>query len=505
MAESIINYWEWIGDDQYMQSGYEVFDSHNIDYSTSRKITAVWTYTWTDWTEVLTWVASTSIYHVTEINWVTAMSIWTWNAKVYYWWTTTDIWYSSRNHLTIWTWLSAYNETTNPNWMRHFFIPYNAGRIVYTNYNWTSVWTIDISAIARLNIAWAYPWAMCYVWKWSMLFSYWNWIFSLNPSTTTPSYTKEEIELPEWAFVNFIRYYWWQLWIIYTIEWINSTFIQWATYDGTDYKKSTYHVEVAWQKCIWACADSGTIYWVSDISINVFDWVQNTIIKTLYDKDWTSQYFYNPNGNQSRWVISYNAWFIRINSVGKFYLYWTKKPNTKKNLTEVSLSTSQQIACFSDGWKALVYNTPNTKMYNCTTDKAMYNSYIITNPFTWWRLSQRKKWLWMNIGYNMRQSWWGTIAISIITDDIIRSNNWENYSDYVTIATITDPTNTFFEIMPTTISSALWTAWYSEEFGLIKIRIDLYWWSAAWWLTETRYNYFPDLFDIYFYYEEVWN
>ncbi len=264
---------------------------------------------------------------------------------------------------------------------------------------------------------------MKYVVKGSLLFSYGNNIFSLNPSTTVPVYTKIEIELPEWAFVNFLRYYWGQLWIVYTKEGINSTFIQWASYSGTAYTLNTYHVEVSWQKCIWACSDSWVIYWVSETSINVFDWSQNHIVKTLYEKNWTTGYFYNPNSRQSRWVISYHDWFIRVNWVWKYYLYWTKKPNTKKNMTEASLTTGEQISCFSDWGKAIVYHTGSTKMYNCLTGYSMYNSYIVTNPFTWGRLSQQKKSLRIRIGYNMKQSNPWTIKVSIITDDIIRSNS----------------------------------------------------------------------------------
>ncbi len=504
MAESVINYWEGIGDDQYTQNWYEVFDAHNIDYSSGRKITAIWTYTWQDWAELITGASSTGLFNATEVNWVTALSFSSWEAKVYYSGTLNWIWYTSQNHITVGTDLSAYNETTNPKAMRHFFMPYNAWRIVYANYNGSTVGTIDVSAIAKLNVTWAYPWAMEYVVKGSLLFSYGNNIFSLNPSTTVPVYTKIEIELPEWAFVNFLRYYWGQLWIVYTKEGINSTFIQWASYSGTAYTLNTYHVEVSWQKCIWACSDSWVIYWVSETSINVFDWSQNHIVKTLYEKNWTTGYFYNPNSRQSRWVISYHDWFIRVNWVWKYYLYWTKKPNTKKNMTEASLTTGEQISCFSDWGKAIVYHTGSTKMYNCLTGYSMYNSYIVTNPFTWGRLSQQKKSLRIRIGYNMKQSNPWTIKVSIITDDIIRSNSWEFYSDYVELATITDSSNTFYEIMPTTISSELWSAWYSDEFGLVKIRIDLYWAWLVWWLTETRYTNHPDLFDIYFTYEEIW-
>jgi hypothetical protein len=57
--------------------------------------------------------------------------------------------------------------------------------------------------------------------------------------------------------------------------------------------------------------------------------------------------------------------------------------------------------------------------------------------------------------------------------------------------------------MPSTIAKALETAGYSDEFSLIKVKIDLVNGQLRTGISETRYAVSPELWDLYLYHEEI--
>ena len=106
--------------------------------------------------------------------------------------TLNSTWYRSDTHFTVGNTNDTYDVTTAPNGMRHFMIWYNTGRIVYTNWSWSTINTIDVSANTLLqNNNWL-PWAMEMVWKWSLLFAYGNNIS--DKDTTKPHGTQPKEE-----------------------------------------------------------------------------------------------------------------------------------------------------------------------------------------------------------------------------------------------------------------------------------------------------------------------
>lgn len=500
MAEMLINQWEWMWSDEYLQSWNELFDCRDIDFSSSRRIRSNGAYArW--WDPIRTATSQYWLYKYTKNTYTHVLSYWD-DAKIWDWTTLRWIWYGSRTHVTVWVWNWTYNETTASSEMRHFFFPYNSARIVYTNYNWSSIATIDTSAIPRLNDASLYPWASCYIWRGAILFSYWNWIHAVNPSPNTPVYLSEKVTLPEWANVKNISYMNGLIWFIYTITGKNSTFIQWCSFDWTNYKLNTYVTEVSWQVCIWATSDSWMIYWVSEWEINEFNWAQNSVIKSLYERSWTQDYFYSSSW-WSECVCSFNEWFLKIVAPNKIYSYWNKRAWYKKNLTELKLDTWYQALALVNDWYAIIHDSWNHRI-SWVDSKYNASSYVITMPYTAWRYSSIKEWLWIRVWYSLKKSSWGSIKISIITDSMIRNYWFENYSNYIEIANISDYTKTYLDITPNTIALALGNSSYSNEFSLIKIKIELInGWQNFYADWSVRYSNTPEVFDLYYYHEEV--
>jgi len=496
MAELLINNWGWIGNDEYLQTGDDLFDARDIDLSSTRVIRSNWAYN--KWTSI--W-SSLSIKKYTKNAYTHVLSC-TPDAKIWDWTTLRSIGYSSNTHQTVWSGNGTYNETTAQSEMRHFFIPYNAWRLVYTNWNWSTVSTIDISALPRLTDSSLVPWWSCYLWKGAIIFSYGNWIHEINPSPNTPTYNWEKVTLPIGAFVCNISYFNGLIWFVYTIEWKNATFIQWCSYDWTNYKLNNYITEITWQECIWATTDSNIIYWVSDKSINIFDWQNNNIIKTLYQRNGSTDYFYSENWGTEN-VCSYNNWFLRITSPNKVYFYWNKRTWFTKNLVEMKLDSWIVPSALWNDWYAIMKDGSNSRI---SYIDYLYNasSYVVTTPYTAGQYWTNKSGLSIRVWYNLKKINWWSIKISITTDKIIRNLSWETYGWYVELITISDATKTYIDITNQIIAEALWTANYSQEFGLMKIKIDLInWWQTTWSEWETRYSNTPEVFDIYITHNET--
>ncbi len=503
MAELLINNWWGIGNDEYLQTWSDLFDARDIDFSSTRLIKSNWAYN--KGTSILT-ASSWIIKKYTKNTYTHVLSIHDWSttyASIWDWTTLRNIWYNSYTHQTVWYWNGTYNEATAQNEIRHFFIPYNSARIVYTNYNWSSISTIDTSAYPRLTDSSLIPGASCYLWKWAIIFSYGNGIHEINPSPNTPTYNWEKVTLPIGAFVHSISYFNGQIWFIYTIKGQSSTFIQGCSYDSVTYKLNNYITEISGQVCIGAATDSNIIYWVSEKTINVFDWQNNTIVKKLYTRNGIDDYFYSPSG-WSENICSFNDWFLRVLWVNKVYFYWNKRTGFAKNLVEMKLDSGYVPLALGNDWYSIISDWTNHRIsliwsnYNAT-------SYVVTVPYTAGQFGRNKSGLSARIGYNIKPTNWGSVNVSIITDTIIRANsNVEDYTDYVTIATISDATKTFYDITPDMIAKALQTAWYSNEWALMKLKITLTNWGSTtgdnW---ETRYLNSPEVFDLYINHEEV--
>lgn len=499
MAEMLINNWGWIGNDEYLQSGSELFDARDIDFSSSRLIRSNWAYSKgtsirTTWTWFLRKYSKNLYSHVLSYSD---------DAKIWDGWTLRSIGYNSYSHQTVWYGNGTYNEVTAQNEMRHFFFPYNAGRIVYANFNGSSVSTINTSTYPRLNDNSLIPWASCYLWKWAMIFSCWNGIHELNPSPNTPIYNGEKVTLPIGSFVHNISYFNGQIFFVYTIDGNTSTFIQGCSYDSVTYKLNNYITEIPWQECIGATTASNTIYWVSSNTINMFDGQSNTVIKKLYTRDWINDFFYSPS-NGSENVCSYNDWFLRVLSTNKVYFYGNKRTGFAKNLVEMKLDSWYVPLALGNDWYAIISDGINHRISLIWSN---YNqkSYVVTVPYTAGQYGRNKEWLALRLGYNIKTTSGGSIKVSITTNNVIRTNvPPEEYSQYVDIATITDSTKSYFDITNVMISKALWDAGYSSEWALMKLKIEL----TNWGITtgdngETRYLNSPEVFDLYIYHDEV--
>ncbi len=500
--EMLINNWGGIGNDEYLQSWSELFDARDIDFSSSRVIRSNWAYN--KGTSIRATASINTVRKYTKNLYTSVISDST-DAKVWDGTTLRSIGYNSFSHQTIWYDTGVYNEATAQNVMRHFFFPYNGWVIAYSNYNGSTVSTISTSTYPRLNDNTLIPWASCYLWKGAIIFSYGNGIHEVNPSPNTPTYNGEKVTLPIGSFVHNISYFNGQIFFVYTIEGNSSTYIQGCSYDSVTYKLNNYITEIPGQECIGATTASNLIYWVSSNTINVFDWQNNTILKKLYTRDWIDDFFYSPSG-WSENVCSFNDWFLRVTATNKIYFYWNKRTGFAKNLVEMKLDSWYTALALWNDWYAIISDWSNQRI---STIWSNYNatSYVTTVPYTAGQYWRNKSGLYARIGYNLRSSNGGSIKISITTDSIIRANLWlDEYADYVDIVTISDATKTYYDITTNMISQALQTAWYSNEWALIKLKITLTnGWSTTGDNWETRYLYTPEVFDIYINHEEVKN
>lgn len=506
MAEMQINMWEGISDEANLQTWSEVYDARNIDLTSLRRIKSSLAYNGIDGTLVRNgWTAST-LKRATENTYSIALSF-TDDAKVYDKWTTTlnSVGYRSDNHISVWSDSGAYDSTTNPRGIRHFFFGYWTGKIVYTNYTGSTVSYVDVSATAEFWTAFWMVWACKYVWEWSLLVAYGNNIFTINPTVNTPTVnTTPILKLPRGAFVWNINYLNWLVHIIYTLDGDDNTYTYALSYDGTTYKGVNYALTIKGNKCIGSCNENNLMYWISSDSIHVFDGQQDTVLKVLKeDINGDSPYFYNPSGWTGS-TCAFNDWFLYVNSVEKYYTYGTKKARAKSQLIEHKLDTGHQVQAWNEVSPIIhYYNWYDHKFYKNIFQDYNDRSYIVTMPYTAGTIYGLKKGLWMKIGYRLYSG--TSIEIRITTDAIIRDAVWgeELYADYVLIDTITDETKQRHDILPTQIAKALATAWFSEEFSLLKIKIDLVNWQQRTWISETRYAVSPELWDVYFYHEEI--
>lgn len=380
------------------------FDCRDIDFSSSRRIRSAWAYN-----RETAYRTGASQYNLKKFtrNLYTSVFSYTDDAKIWDWTTLRSIWYGSHTHITVWSGNWVYSEIpvpwiSSPYEMRHFFFPNGAGRIVYTNYNGTTIATIDTSTIPRMNDTASPPWASCYLWKGALIFSYWNVIYDLNPSLNTPALPTEKIVLPNWARVQHLAYFWGMIWIIYQINWKSSTVIQWCTYDGVTYKLNNYNTEIAGQVCIGATTEASTIYWVSERSINEFNGAQNIVVKTLYERSWINDYFSSQSGGTEN-VCAYNNWFLRITGTNKIYSYGNKRTWYKKNLTEIKLDTGYEMLALGNDWYGVTHDSWNHRIaYSDSTYNA--SSYVITMPYTAGRYWVNKSGLSIRVWYNLEKN-----------------------------------------------------------------------------------------------------
>ena len=511
MAELLINQWGWIGDSELLQSGNDIFDAQWLDLETWRSIKLSINFSWADWRELMISPTSTTFKKATDnTSYATALSNTT-DWKIYNKLTSTlnSTWYRSDTHFTVGNTNDTYDVTTAPNGMRHFMIWYDTGHIVYTNWSWSTINTIDVSANTLLKENNWLPWAMEMVWKWSLLFAYGNNIFEINPNPNTPVLNGVKIELENGAFVWNISYINWLIHIIYTLN--DDTIIRTCSYDGTTYKLTNYCNKIQWKLCIWSATNNWVIYWVSSDTLFLYDWQNNTILKTLYIRN-TDKYFYNISLNWVWSTCSFYDWFLYISSTTWYYKYWTKKPNKRQNLVFIPLATGRKIETWANWWKAIIFvvrATFSDRIYLTSepTTSAYWTWFAILPAYTAGQYWTYKKWLAIRIGYNLRKTQWWSILVYATTDKIIRNNTTEQYSNYVLLATITDPNEQRFDITKWMLSKALWDAWYSDVFSLMKIKIDLVGgWNWSWtYPIEQWYPNTPEVFDIYISHEEIDN
>ena len=488
MANLLINnFWGWIWDDPFLLRTGECLDMDWIDIiTTPRKISGRQTFAdRTYWT--LVWTFSDTLNYVTETIDGTVQSY----ATLTYAWsaTLTAIVAGADIHISMWSNLSDYNSSTNPEWIRHIFFTYdwvnNYIKIVRKNswsyiQEWASISTSTLLPVTTRTTA------VCYLWEWSLLFSRGNKIYELNPTTPAVPSTTPKVTLPLWAVVKKIFYFGWLVQFVYTIG--SNTYIQGCSYDWTTFKLNTYHDDTLGVQCLDAVLNNNTIYWISRTGVYTYTGTSQIAKKFTLT---------------SNAKCSYNWGYLRIIDQNNFYEYWTDKPRYPSNLSKTVLInlikwvTEQSLITFE--WSGKYY---------IDTPLARYKkSFYTLHPYTAGQFWVHKKWLGFRIGYMLPRNSYtdasvqATITVAIQTDDTYAVNT----ATFYTIDTISDKTKRYIDITPKIISDALWIAGYSEEFGWVKLKLTLNAWDP-----DATYGWFlfrkiGEVYDISYYHQEVEN
>lgn len=489
MWEMLINSWGgWIWDDPFLNRNGECLDMDWIDIRTTpRKISCDSAFFWWYATETAPY-NDTLYYNSESMDWL-VQSYW---SHCYINSTNIDSLVAWADmHYTIGSNVSDYNSTTNPEWVRHIFFTHDwstnpikivgyAGwvrAIIWSSIN-TSWWATpaDIPASYRTT-------AVCYLWKWALLFARWSKIYELNPST--PSLVWVKIELPIWAIVKYITYQGGLINIVYTIN--NNTYIHGCTYDGTSYKLYPSADKTVWEKCISAVANWGYIHWISTSGIFQYNWTSQFVKKFAFS---------------SSAVCNYNKWVLRIWDSTNFYSLWVQKPWYWNPLTRIS--TTYPIYWVTENY-IITFQSWVNKFRQDSLSWAYKNSTYTTHPYTAGQFWIDKKWLWLRVWYTLPR--WVYTDSSIQCSITIWMQTYDMYAvnsvNYVTIATITDTSSTSREILFTEIAKLLWDAWYSEEFSYFRLKITLNAWDPYAAYGNTLFRKTPEVYDIYLTHEEI--
>lgn len=495
MAEMLINNWGWwIWDDSFLVRNGECLDMDSIDIRTTpRRITCDNAFLGTYGTSTHSGLWVTLNYVTESIDWLVQSYS---NACFF---DSVNPWLvaGADVHITVGSNFTDYNATTNPEWVRTFFFTYNGttNPISIVGYSWgvravlttinTSGWAAPANIVANLH-----PTAVCYLWKWAIIFSRGSKIYEINPETSTLS-TWAKVDLPVGAVVKFISYQWGVINFVYTIN--NDTYVHSCTYDGTTYKLYPYASVEKWEKCISATTNGSSIYWLST----------NGIFQFNGNNQFVRKYTLTTNAR-----CSFNKWVLRIIDGTNFIEYgvqkpWYGTPLTRKSLLTVSGQwvTENNIITLQSGTNQFRYDSVQSGAYKSS-------SYWISHPYTAGQFGWKKKglgfFLWIafpTIASYVDSSTQCSITVSVQTDLIERANS----TLYVTVATITDSELRNYYIDLGTIRKALETAWYSEEFGYVRIKLTLNAWDAYGAYGGTLFRKTPEIYDLYLHHEEIAN
>lgn len=494
MADLLINYWwGWIWDDSFLNRNGECLDMSWIDIRTSpRYITVAWQDQW-QYAETCLAYSGTLNYTTETVDWLVQSydshcAIDTTNIDALVAWA--DV------HISVGSNLNDYNSTTNREGIRHFFFTYNnsTNPIKVVDYSWwvralktsinTSWWASPADIVnARTSAA-------CYLWEWAILFSRENKIYEFNPSTETVStwwsapnnWAKIVLEIG--AVVKNIYYHNWNILVIYTVN--NDTKILAVSYNWTTYTNSNYVDVTKWEKCLCSAFDKWNLYWVSTSGIFVYNW-SSQLVKA---KTFTTSA-----------VCSYNKWILRIWDGTSFYEYGINKPWYWSPLTKFTAENS--IKWVTEN--AIIVSYSSTFKRDNLGAYKTWNTYTL-HPYVAWEYGFKKTWLWIRIWhiFNPLSSYTDSsikenVVVSIQTDDM------EIAETFVTIATITDLTSTYTDILPTTIAKALETAWYSNNFWYFRLKLTLNCWDPYAWYWNLIFRKRPKVFDVHIYHDEILN
>lgn len=492
MANLLINqWWGGIGDDIFLSRPWECLDMDGIDIRTTpRRITSDTTFLGSSATTSNN-INDTLNYAIETVDWLIQC-------------------YSTRNYanntnisaLTGTTWAdislsvgsntSDYNSSTNPEWVRHFFFSYNGStnpvyvvwysgwvRAALSNFNTSGgASPADIVAVNRTT-------AVCYLWKGSAIFARGNKIYEINPSTATLS-AGFKVELPLGAVVKAIYYTWGLIYFVYTISgnisWTGDTYIHGCSYQEQVFTLYPNADKIPGEKCLSATLTPKGIMWIS--TTGIFLWGQLLKKYTL----------------STSALCSYNKGIFRVIDGQNFIEYGVNKPWYGSPLTKNVLAsytwvwiTQNYVITFDGGTSVFRYDQQSS--YKAS-------NYYILHPYTAWQMWIKKKWLWFKIGYRLPQSYvsWTTkcsIVVAVQTEAIEAINT----STYVTVATINDTykSQSFFDITPSMIRTAMETAGYSDEFAYIRVKITLNNGDPSW----VFYTKTPEVYDLYYNHTEI--
>lgn len=488
MAELLINNWGGISDDPFLTRPGECLDMDGIDIRTTpRKIQALQSFLWTYASDTAPY--NDTLAYVTEsIDWV-VQSYW---SHCYITFTNIDaLCAGSDRHLSVWSNISDYNATTNPEWVRHFFFTYDNATnpikiVTYSGWVLANRTAVNTSWWASpANIISSRCTAVCYVWKWSIIFARGNKIYEFNPDTEVLS-AWAKIELEIGAVVKNLYYYNWQITIVYNIG--NDCYIRNATYDGVTYKL-TYYADISkWEKCLSSTMNRGMLYWLSTSGIFQYSG-QSQLVKA---------YTFTTGA-----ICSYNKWILRIWDIDKFYEFWVNKPWFWTPFTKIT--TVLTIQWVSENY-IITFQSGLNKFRLDAQWAFKTGNYYITAPYTAWQFLAKKTGLWITIWYRFlplssytTTTIQASITVGIQTDIMERINT----ATYVTVSTITDLEATKTDISLNEISKALETAWYSSNFWYIRFKITLNAWDPYTVYWSTLFRKTPEVFDLYVTHNEI--
>ena len=324
---------------------------------------------------------------------------------------------------------------------------------------WTKVYEIDTSWLSwtatDLNVS--FPWAQVmlnYANTYLLIWTY-NELWRMDLALWTPTFKKIR------EFVAWYSIYWltqeWNYLKIYTSDWINTKI---------HYAKGTFDMEDTWlvQTVTFKWMSIGlwnvtSDQWVDYVLFSFWTWEYKLAKISWYNKvdiKWTQTWWWEKIFTSSSWFenIMASDWVLFVamdEGIWTFteYNWWLRwwcvefRKDAWYFITHMFRFKEELYVCASN----TNMTSYNEDYYDLSFHPSTYQSdwFIIGRVFDWWCAWLFKKNDQATITYNMPK--WTSMELSYRYD---RSSFWYNKLNFLSIKTLTDTTNCYDIVVPTT-------------------------------------------------------